>query len=211
MPENGNSLEDLRENIEEVSEIGKTPKTSGYYLQGEINGISAWLTADTGDAESILSTQVFYQIPEENGPSLRNSEDVACTTATRNKINELERAEIDIKMGDHNFQKTIRVADIQDDMLLEIDICETFHVSAKKKRIAIDGKRIPCIVVKSCTQSRKVYAANSYHIPPLSEMVLEIHLPTNDDSSGSDVIVEPTKDFSYRYPLTVAACLVDES
>ena len=91
---------------------------------------------------------------------MRKIEDVTCTTATGNKINKLGRAEIDIKMGDHNFQKTIRVADIQDDMLLGIDISETFDVSAKKKRIEIDGNRIPCIVVKLCTQRRKVYAAN---------------------------------------------------
>ncbi len=67
-------------------------------------------------------------------------------------------------------------------MLLGIDIGKTFEVSAKIRRIEIDGmsSRIPCIVVKSCTQARKVYVWNSYNILPLSEMIMEIHLPTND-------------------------------
>ncbi|XP_062574023.1 uncharacterized protein LOC134235877 [Saccostrea cucullata] len=95
-------------------------KADGIYVQGTIQGIKVEFTADTGAARTILSDKIFWRLPGNERPELKESSSLVAVNGDPLKV--LGKAEFAVQLGNLAFQREIIVAGIEDECLLGMDI-----------------------------------------------------------------------------------------
>ncbi|KAH3855598.1 hypothetical protein DPMN_098168 [Dreissena polymorpha] len=109
------------------------------------------------------------------------------------------------------------VADIEDDALLGYDILKGHNGSPadillSQNRILLDGMEIPIFQVGKIGKARRVVVAENMTVPGHAEAVVSVYIErfeADDDDTEADYVVEPNQLFKERYPLQMAATLVN--
>ncbi|KAH3840505.1 hypothetical protein DPMN_113955 [Dreissena polymorpha] len=107
------------------------------------------------------------------------------------------------------------VADIEDEVLLRLDVLAgekdgQADIFLSKNIIKLKGKEIP--LLPATRRLRKVTVAEDVAIPGLSEVVVDVYVErdeADDKDKEENFIIEPTEGFVQRYPLVMAATLVN--
>ena len=87
-----------------------------------VNGLETGLLVDTGAVVTILSTDLFYSILEENRPSLRElADNVHLEVADAGQLKVVGVATVTMNMGSQKFDWDVYVAPIKDAVLLGMD------------------------------------------------------------------------------------------
>ena len=186
------------------------PRCPGVYLEGSVQGTALWVTADTGASRTVLAKSVYDRIPESRRPKLKSA-NVILDQAGGSRLTDYGSISVRLKLGAHTFSREVCVADIKDEMLLGMDVGNTYDVVTSKGIVIVDGFEIPCIHVKS-DRVRKVRAPTDLVVPGGSESIFDVKVEAfdgEDDGDLGELLVEPTPYFSERHPLVMAATLVD--
>jgi hypothetical protein len=192
-------------------------RSDGVYIEGAVQGRRIMFTADTGAARTVISTKAFKQIPRDKQPQLKKS----CTLAGADgqPLVELGKAMFSINLGQLTMERELIVADIEDDALLGLDILMKgpggpADIKLTKGEILLNGTTIPCIQIGQSEIVRKVRSADDFYIPPRSEVIVEVFVDKFDDDNPEgpqNYLLEPSPFFEQRYPVAMAACLVEIS
>lgn len=123
-------------------------------------------------------------------------------------------------MGDLCFETELTVANIEDEALLGLDVLMKSKWGPVDLTLR-DGIMLLGDHVINCTQIgqtdnhvRKVYVAENSEIPPRSEILIDVFVDRKQNDlieREQNCLLEPSEDFSERYPLVMAPCLVDIS
>ncbi len=208
LPESGLGSDKEDNAVERIRR--KTPRCPGVYIEGSVEGTPLWVTADTGASRTVLAKTVFDRIPETRRSSLTDGR-VPLDQAGGSPLKEYGRATVNLKLGLHEFSLEVCVADIKDEMLLGMDVGDTYDVVTSKGVVVVDGLEIPCVHIKS-DRLRKVFAPRKLVVPGNSEAIFDATVESfesEDDADIGDMVIEPTPYFSERHALIMAACLVD--
>ena len=91
-------------------------------MHGKINGIEVIFTIDTGATATIVSTKVFQSIPLDKRPTLQMSTLKRLVNADGRPIEFKGRAHLALQLGSVPIEKTVTIADIEDEVLLGADL-----------------------------------------------------------------------------------------
>jgi len=188
----------------------KIPRCPGVYVEGTVQGTPLWVTADTGASRTVLAKSIYDKIPEDKRPSLKESR-VLLDQAGGSPLKDYGKAQISLHMGPHTFPLEVCVADIKDEMLLGMDVGDTYDVVTSRGVLVIDGMEVPCTHVKS-DRVRRVVAPRQLIVPANSEAIFDAKVESfeeEDDMDIGELVIEPTPYFSDRHPLVMASSLVD--
>ena len=173
-------------------------------------------TVDTGAGKTNISKETYHKIASEQRPAL--SKTTPLRGAAGKPIAELGEAVFTMQLGSLTLQKKIIVAEIEDDGLLGSDILQQDRhgpadILLSQGVIKLRGHLIPCLQVGLENRIRKVHAADDFTIPGFTEAVIDVLVETFEGdefkTTSTEVLIEPTKEFTEKYPLIVAASLVD--
>ena len=188
-------------------------KCSGVYIKGSVNNIPVWMTVDTGASKTIVSTRVFGKIRDDQKPNMQQRECIPLEQADGNLLNIEGTAALTLQLGTHMFanRETV-VPDIQDDVLLRMDMGQTTDVITSKGVVKIDDREIPCTHIKS-SRVYKVTSADTYHIQGKTEQEIEVYIESCPRETGTptELLIEPSNNFTERYSMMMASSLVDVS
>ncbi|CAC5409714.1 unnamed protein product [Mytilus coruscus] len=193
-------------------------RSDGVYVEGHIQGSEVNFTVDTGAVRTVLSVHAFNKIPHVNRPILEKSNTLAC--AHGKPLKELGKAIFEIKLGNLCFSTEMIVANIEDEALLGLDVLMKSQwgpadIKLTDGIILLGGHTIHCTQIGQTNKIiRKIYVADNYEIPPRSEILIDVFVDRfHDDSPETvqDCILEPSENFSERFSLVMAPCLVNIS
>ena len=186
----------------------------GVYVPGSVNGVPVTFTADTGASRTIISKRLYESLPMEKRPSLNNSSRLIGAGGA--PITGAGKAKFEISLGPLDLLPEVLVAEIEDDALLGYDILRGSEgrpadILLSSNRIILEGMSIPVIQVGQEKTTRRVVMADDVEIPGGSEAVISVFVERfeADDEADLDYIVEPTDQFREKYPLQLAATLVN--
>ncbi|CAC5397556.1 unnamed protein product [Mytilus coruscus] len=112
------------------------------------------------------------------------------------------------------------VANIEDEALLGLDVLMKSqwgpaHIKLTDGIVLFGGHVIHCTQIGQTNKLiRNIYVADNYEIPPRSEIVIDVFVDRFHDESPEtvqDCILEPSENFSERFSLVMAPCLVNIS
>jgi len=170
-------------------------------------------TADTGASRSVVSSRVYDQLSTKDKPVLKGS--VKLRGAGGSPIREKGAGEFNLILGPVKVICQAVVADIEDEVLLGLDVLAgekdgQADIFLSKNIIKLKGKEIP--LIPATRRLRKVTVAEDVAIPGLSEVVVDVYVErdeADDKDKEENFIIEPTEGFVQRYPLVMAATLVN--
>ena len=179
------------------------PKAPGVYVKGSIYGMPVWCTADTGASRTIVSVKTFKNIQKHKTVELDTTTQTPLEQADGSKLDDAGTALLDMELGNARVIKDITVADISDEVLLGLDISESFDVLTSSSEVIIDGITIPAFIVKPL-ESSMARLARDITIPALSEIIVDVHV----DPTDCDLLIEPVNDLVETYSILMATSLV---
>ncbi|VDI17858.1 Hypothetical predicted protein [Mytilus galloprovincialis] len=111
------------------------------------------------------------------------------------------------------------VANIEDEALLGLDVLMKSQwgpadIKLTDGIILLGGHTIHCTQIGQSNKIRKMYVADNYEIPARSEILIDVFVDRFHDDSSETVkncILEPFENFSERFSLVMAPCLVNIS
>ena len=152
--------------------------------------------------------------PEDKPPLSKSSKLVG---AGGTFINEIGKGNFKLQLGPVCVQTEVIVAEIDDDGLIGIDVLLNRHngptdLLMSKGILKMGDKEVPIMQIGIEDRTRKVTAADNSIIPAQSETVIDVYVErkeSDDFTSESEYIIEPTEHFQEEYPLLMAAAIVD--
>ena len=187
----------------------------GIYVQGAAQGYPILFTTDTGASKTIISKRVFESMKAADQPKLSGASRLigACGT----EIKELGKGLFLLKLGSVLLEVEAIVADIDDDGLLGIDVLQNgvegpCDLLLSKGVLLTNKQEVPIMQVGLKTRVRRVASAEHVVIPAQCESAIDVYVErhkSDDFSSESKYLVEPTEHFQEVYPLHMAGTLVD--
>ena len=189
------------------------PKCSGVYVKGYVNHVPVWMTVDTGASKTIVSSRVFGKIRGDQKPNIQKRECIPLEQADGNPLGVDGTAELTLQLGTHIFasRETV-VADIKDDVLLGMDMGHTTDVITSKGLVKIDDREVPCTHIKS-SRVYKVTSADTYHIEGNTEQEIDVYIEScpREIDAPTELLIEPSHNFTERYSMMMARSIVDVS
>ena len=187
----------------------------GVYIRRSAQGYPLLFTTDTGASKTIISKLVFKSMATENQPKLSGSSKLIGASGT--EIRELGKGLFLLKLGLMLLEVDAIVADIADDALLGVDVLQNgdegpSDLFMSKGVLLINKQEVPIIQVGIKTRVRRVTSADHFVIPAQCESVIDVYVErheSDDFSSETEYLVEPTEHFQEDYPLRMAATFVD--
>ena len=184
------------------------PKAPGVYVKGSIYGMPVWCTADTGASRTIVSVKTFKNIQKHKTVELDTTTQTPLEQADGSKLDDAGTALLDMELGNARVIKDITVADISDEVLLGLDISESFDVLTSSSEVIIDGIAIPAFIVKPL-ESSMARLARDITIPALSEIIVDVHVDCEmEHPTDCDLLIEPVNDLVETYSILMATSLV---
>ena len=196
----------------------KLPEYVGIYVEGKIETLEVTYTIDTGATSTIVSPSVFQRIPESRRPTLHKTLSAKrLVNADGRPIAYKGQAWFDLHIGPVKIYKRLIVADIEDEVLLGADILlgdpsGPADLLMSEGRMILKGVSIPVMRVGIVNRVRKVYAADHYVIPEMSEAILDVFVEIFDDVKNveqQNMLIEGTSTLVEDHSLILAPSLVD--
>ena len=192
------------------------PTSKGLYLKGQIQGVNVIFTTDTGATRTIISRQVYEQIPESKRPQLENKP-LFMKGCNGKPVTELGIGLFQVHIASLVFERKILVAEIDDQVLLGIDILQSSELGGpadillSQNVIKMKDVSIPCFQVGTQETTRKVVAADHHIIPAMSEAIVNVFVERYeaDDNRNSTFIVEACDNFRENQTLLMAETIID--
>lgn len=187
----------------------------GVYINGSVEGVPVVFTADTGASKTLISTRVYQKIHEGIRPSLSKS--ASLRAANGEPIVDWGEAQFCMLLGSLKVVSVVKVAEIEDDVLLGYDILGcgargAADILLSENKIVLGGVVIPCFQVGGPEAVRKATVADTLTIPGRSEALVDVYVTryeSDDSCPSSDFIIEPNDTFKERYQLLMAPSLVN--
>lgn len=194
----------------------ETPRFDGLYLEGTVQDQEVNMTIDTGATSSLLSTQVYFKIPEECRPQLRKRG--GFSTADGRSMEYLGEGNFQLDIGELKFDLPLSVTKIDDDLLLGTDVLRDdpsgpCDILLSESKMMFRGTNLPIKCLSRRHKTRRVKAADRYVIPGLSQVIIDalIERSPNSCDEEKNLIVEPLPDLGEKVSLLMGRCLVDVS
>ena len=206
----------------------KLPTTKGAYICGKIQGVCCPMTIDTAATYTVVSARVYYKIPKDKQPCLRQPG--TAKQAGDGVVEILGKAIFDVEMGRHGnkhnrgknkvkVKKWLAIGHIRDDVLLGDDILREdifgpADIMYSKGVLRFRGKRISIRTVDSNQgASLKVVSIDTEVVPGMTEKIVDgfLERPTTQIREGDEqcMLVEADPGFSERYKVLLAPVIVD--
>ena len=165
---------------------------------------------DSGAAVTVISRELYEQMPSELRPALNSlSENIQLQAADNGLLTVHGVINISVDIDNDIFEWTAYVADITEDGLIGFDFLHNFNCILEARRGLRIGNQLYPIELQSDFVHSAVYVKSKVTVPPKSEFIV----PGKYDDLNSDhmpyAIVEPIPYDSRICELHVAACLVD--
>lgn len=189
------------------------PNYDGVYVKGFIESVDVVFTVDTGASISILSKQIYDEIPDAERPKLSKSTPIL-KNADGNSIPCHGTASFNIRFGSLYLEKKLVIAEITDDILFGADILlgdrdGPADLLFSQHKIVFKGADIEIEVDGYPKKVRKICLADNYKFEPLSETIVDVFVERFDEDLGGNFILEPNISFAEKYSLVMAPSLVD--
>ena len=191
------------------------PLCAGVYVKGLLQGEEVTFTIDTGATRTIVSTRVYYRLPEGSRPELMGNSRSHLSCADGRPIKYEGMANFEVALGPLEMNRKFTVADITDDVLLGADIIQNgdggpADLLLSEGYMILNGIAIPLEQVGMPMRVRKAFLADDYVIPGMSEAILDVFVDREECcDNGDTVIIEPLEQFNEKYSLVMASSLVD--
>lgn len=139
------------------------------------------------------------------------------TSVNGQPLQEMGKAKFQIQLGKLSFAEEIVVAEIENEALLGLDVLQIglggpADIKLSEGIIQLNSCSIPCIQNYQPRELRSVRVADDYQIPARSEAIIYVFVE-REDHDGCDgdkeFLVEPLENFIDKYPLIVAAAVVE--
>ena len=169
------------------------PKYRGIYVEGSLQGVDVVYTVDTGASCTIVSRNVFEQIPQENRPALCLPKLTHGLSSADGKILKFwGKADMDLVLGPLALKCHVSVADIEDEVLLGTDVLQqegnTADILLSRGIMLLRGTAIPLKQVGPVSGVKKVTVGDDYVIPCLGEAVLDGQVERSEVERGSMIV-----------------------
>ncbi len=169
---------------EVISITQRKPRCDGVYIHGLVEGIESTFTVDTGATRTLVSSDLYYRIPEGKRPVVTNdTASRTIRTADGKALSHQGTAEFELKMGDLQWRLPLIVADIADELLLGSDVLQRdvsgpADLLLSKGVMRFRGSQIPLLQVcgGKLQDPSAVRACREVIVPPMSEMDIEVKL-----------------------------------
>ena len=191
----------------------QSPRVKGILIAGAIEGKEIYFTVDTGASRTVLSEEVWKQLPVEVQQKVMKPEKRQLIGPNGTPIKALGRVLLNLQLGPVNLEKCVTVAEIRDDCLLGADILlgleeGPFDLLLSEGRLKWNKESIPCIY--SGTQTlRRVVCSKSYTVPGRSEVIVDLKLIGGELERDENLLIEPISEFQERNQLAVASSVVN--
>ena len=216
----GMNLGDVASDQEVESDIEMArrgmPKMNGLYVRGTVNNVETVFTIDTGASLTLMGKHIYDEIEDDVKPKLKpvhtkirgvNGNCLKCDGIATFKI----------FLGGVELEKPVIVANITDDVLIGADILlrdeqGRADLLLNDRVMRLRGVSIPLESEGFPTDAHRVTLADNYLLPPLSEIICDVLLDTEEnDLASSTYVIEPNQLLSEKYSVVMAPTLMDAS
>jgi len=166
---------------------------------------------DTGTAVTIISTNIYNNLPNDSRPPLENVKSaLKLEVANEGLLSVLGTATLEFKIKKETYKWSVFVAPIREDGLLGLDFLQehNFALSAEKG-LRLNGKKCPTIVEKVPYRAVRVQSTETVVIPAYSEMVVKGHCPSGKISTKYGVVSSLDSEKDGSVDLMVGNTLID--
>ena len=212
-PTDDEKPDDFENKEEEFHVISKRlPEADGVYIEGSVNGLDVHVTMDTGASSTILSYKVYEQLGEENRPQLQGKSRLQ--GADGSTIQVYGNGVFDLQLGSLTFQRSLLVADIQDEVLLGIDILQNSgdgqaDILLSQGLIRFNGHEVPCIQ-RGMQKGITLRCVERCDIPGNSEVIIPVFVQRECEADvEDDLIFEPSRDLMEKTSLLLAPAVIN--
>ena len=191
----------------------------GIYISGQVQGVDVNITVDTGASVSLISEDLYHNIPREQKPYLEMTTQHV-SAADGAKLRCSGTADFILALGPVVVNKRFVVADIQDEVLLGADFLQKdvegpVDLILSEDRMVFRGQSVPLqqILTSKPSHIRKVRVADDCVIPGMCEKTMEVVLDKTPPEQALDVclFLEANQELAQDHSLIMAPCLVNVS
>ena len=192
----------------------EVPHVHGLYIHGAVNTLDVVFTIDTGASISILSKDMYDDIPIEVRPKLEGVS-IRISTVNGKRLRCHGKGMFTLQLGELELKTQLIVAEVTDDVLLGSDILmgdqdDKADLMLSQGVMVFKGVTINLEQGVSNLKVCKVHLADSYKIPAMTEMIVDVFIESGESGSDtSQLIVEPVPQLAEKYSVVMAPCLVD--
>ena len=160
----------------------------GLFVRGGVCGVPTTFLVDTGSSDTVISSEIFHQIPEGERPQLKDSELVICQ-ADGSYLRVMGRAEMELGVGTTSLRLPIVVANLHNTGILGMDF-----LLATNSQLDLHGLQIQVgDEIVTCTNEQAepfcmVVATENAVIPGGHEAIIPVHGEKQISFSGAALI-----------------------
>ena len=169
------------------------------------------LVIDTGSSVTLLSSRIFFSIPQSMRPLLQYYQG-KLILADGSDLPVLGEVNLPLCFGSITVHHSVLVADIKSDGLIGIDFMKehSCELSYENGTFSIQGRAIPFTEETGSSMSCRITAAQTDVVPPLCEYIAEgIIQRRGKDELTEQAVVEPVQSFQNAHGLLVGSLLVE--
>ena len=180
------------------------------YINANVNGASCKLLVDSGAAVTVISREIYEQMPSDLRPTLNSlSDNIQLQAADNGLLTVHGVINMSVYIDNDIFEWTAYVADISEDGLLGLDFLHNFDCIFEVRRGLRIGNRLYPIEFQSDFVHNAVYVQNNVVVPPNCEFIVPGKCSVPDSEDIEYAIIEPHNYVNKHSELHVASCLVD--
>ena len=184
------------------------------YIAGKVQNVPVNYVLDTGAEQTVVSKNVFNKIDNAIKPNVIQKGRLL--HAGGEPLNNVGKCELELYIDKFKIKKEVMLAEIKDDVLLGMDVLkgskgEPADIILSEGKIVLDGFNIECKHY-SDRFVRKVTSADHYIVQGYTEQIIDAFVEgyeMDDLRNNSDMIIEPTKAFQEKHPISMASSVVN--
>ena len=138
-------------------------------------GISVNMLVDTGACVTVLKRDIFHKLPPSSQDMLKPV-NLNLVTATGETSAFLGKLNIDMNLGNNEFNHEVLIGDIQNDGILGVDFLtpNRCDVLLSKSCLSFEGKKIPCFHFNKNMKPTvcRISVAQDIVVPPEAEVII---------------------------------------
>jgi dUTPase len=138
-------------------------------------GISVNILVDTGACVTVLKRDIFNKLPPSSQDMLKPV-NLNLVTATGETSAFLGKLNIDMNLGNNEFNHEVLIGDIQNDGILGVDFLtpNRCDVLLSKSCLSFEGKKIPCFHFNKNMKPTvcRISVAQDIVVPPEAEVII---------------------------------------